>query len=93
VDENPFALERQLEDQRFQILRNKNPRLEQSLANTLALESKRFKGDREALQRTRIVSKIVRDASGLKDYVLTPPRNAVPSNLPLDVDTAPFLRP
>jgi hypothetical protein len=96
--QTPFALERQLEDQRFLIQKNRNPR---------GLEATRMEKPRSEVMiqtsnasdplitKIKVVNRIVRDATGVYNFTLVPParknRNKVPEKL--DPDTHPVTKP
>lgn len=96
--QTPFALERQLEDQRFQIEKNRNPRGQE----TTRMEKPRSEvmiqtsnASDPLITKIKVVNKIVRDATGVYNYTLVPPprkhRNKVPEKL--DPDTHPLTKP
>jgi hypothetical protein len=96
--QTPFALERQLEDQRFQIEKNRNPRgleatrMEKPRSEVMIQTSK---ASDPLITKIKVVNKIVRDATGVYNYTLVPParknRNKVPEKL--DPDTHPLTKP
>ena len=99
TDDAPFALDRQLEDQRFQIKNNRNPRLddptraEKSRSEKLLIK----KGaTRNIAMKAKVLNKIVREESGQHTYTLMPPMvrpGMKEVEEPVDPETHPLFRP
>lgn len=95
--DTPFATERQLEDQRLLMMKNRNP---QALVPTKGdkirsevLNAK--KGEARAVAvKAHVVNKIVREASGVYNYALVPPpRQKDPQKKPTEDKIDPELHP
>jgi hypothetical protein len=99
LSESPFVVDRQLEDQRQLMQRNRNP-----LADVPVLGIDKLRSERHMHARmmkaptsnvcTKLVSKIVRQESGVNSYVLLNKKGIDKQiSMPIDVDTVPFLEP
>jgi len=76
VDDTPFAMDRQLEDQRFSIHNNRNPQLHaQTRADKTRSETMVAKKGaiRDISMKAKVLNKIVREESGQHTYTLVPP--------------------
>jgi len=101
LNELPFATERQLEDQNFMRMQNRNP---QAMA---ILKSDKLKSTKKAKvkignplkNKASVLNKIVREASGVFNYALVPPirRKEETENSivieKIDPDTCPLVEP
>lgn len=95
--DSPFALERQLEDQRIQIERNKNPQV------TIPTKATKHRSEKLITQKINspvsnkvvAINKIVREASGVHTYALMPPlHDDLRVNVNIhDPETHPVLQP
>jgi hypothetical protein len=77
--DTPFAVDRQLEDQRLLMERNKNPQL-QVFTKVDKLRSDKISAKqgitRSVAMKANVVNKIVREASGVHNYtIIAPPRS------------------
>ena len=77
VRETPFATERQLEDQRLLIEKNRNPQLHvhTKLDKLKIYQAARATGTgaRAVAVKAHVLNKIVRDASGVNSYTMVAP--------------------
>lgn len=75
----PFAMERQLEDQRFQIENNRNPQLYKLYPHD-KLRSDVISSQKGAVRsvavKANVINKIVREVSGVHNYTIVPPPKA-----------------
>lgn len=76
----PFAIERQLEDQRLLAERNRNPQLN-SFTKVDKVRSDKISAHsgltRAVAMKANVVNKIVREASGLHTYTIVPPPKSI----------------
>lgn len=96
----PFALDRQLEDQRFTMERNRNPQLDARMKNDKVrseLIIKKKGAARPVAIKANVVNKIVREASGFHAYAIVPPpmtkKKAAVVKEVIDPDTHPLMKP
>jgi len=76
IRDTPFATDRQLEDQRLLIERNRNPRsFEPTKVDKVRSETiiAPIGASRDVAVKANILNKIVREASGVYDYAIIPP--------------------
>jgi len=76
IRDTPFATDRQLEDQRLLIERNRNPRcFEPTKVDKVRSETiiAPIGASRDVAVKANILNKIVREASGVHDYTIIPP--------------------
>mmetsp|Transcript_17146 Transcript_17146/g.28659 ORF Transcript_17146/g.28659 Transcript_17146/m.28659 type:complete len:869 (+) Transcript_17146:111-2717(+) len=97
IRESPFALDRQLEDQRFSMQHNRNPRRSE-LSKGEKLRSEKFvkRADPSALKtKAKVINKIVREVSGVHTYALIPPIEKRDKKVKeeVDPDTHPLMKP
>ena len=99
VEDAPFTLERQLEDQRLQIRHNRNPQVD---VPTKADKSRsqmmiaKKGATRTIAMKARVLNKIIREESGQHTYTLVPPvpQKGVRAIIePVDPETHPLFRP
>lgn len=99
MEDAPFALERQLEDQRFQISGNRNPQLhiptkaDKSRSQQMIIKRG---ATRNIAMKARVLNKIIREESGHRTYTLMPPitvKGSKRENEPVDPETHPLFRP
>jgi hypothetical protein len=99
IDDAPFALDRQLEDQRFMMKNNRNPRLEEATRAEKSRSEKLLikKGaTRHVAMKAKVLNKIVRQESGQHTYTLVPPvvrPGTHEVEEPVDPETHPLFRP
>lgn len=78
--ESPFAIERQLEDQRYLMEKNKNPQLYE-FTKVDKLRSDKISAHkgltRSVAMKANVVNKIVREASGIHNFTIVAPPKAV----------------
>lgn len=80
IRDTPFATDRQLEDQRLLIERNRNPRsFEPTKVDKVRSETiiAPIGASRDVAVKANILNKIVREASGVHDYTIVPPPRQV----------------
>ena len=83
LQDNPFAVDRQLSDQRYMIEKNRNPRLsEPTRVDKVRSEQMIAKkgSSRPIAVKANVLNKIVREASNVHSYVIIPPPKAKDSN-------------
>ncbi len=99
-DESPFAIERQLEDQRTGMKFNHNPQLS-SIMKVDVVRSEKIIQKQDAENtltvKAREVNRIVREASGCHSYALVPPPNKAKKSAQqevekIDPDTHPSMK-
>mmetsp|Transcript_18953 Transcript_18953/g.19692 ORF Transcript_18953/g.19692 Transcript_18953/m.19692 type:complete len:762 (-) Transcript_18953:46-2331(-) len=93
----PFATDRQLEDQKYLIQQNKNPRGLEPGKNdkprSIKIAAKIGVGS-SVNTKAKVVNKIVREASGIHNYTLVPPIvGKLKEKLEIDPDTHPLMKP
>lgn len=100
VEDAPFALERQLDDQRFSILKNRNPQLDvPTKADKLRSQLLNMKqgATRDIAMKAKVLNKIIREESGQHTYTLVPPpvKDHIEGSAKAEIDpfTHPMFRP
>jgi len=97
LSDSPFATDRQLEDQRFLIEKNRNPQGQVPGKNdkprSYKIAAKVGVGN-PVLTKVKVVNKIVREASGVHNYALVPPIvHKTNNDGPIDSETHPLMKP
>jgi len=102
LHDTPFAMDRQLEDQRLQIEKNRNPQLtvptKVDKVRSLQITAKKGVSRPEAI-KANVLNKIVREASGIHTYaIIPPPREKMDGekksfDIDPDPETNPAMRP
>lgn len=102
LNETPFAADRQLEDQNFMRMQNRNPQI------TAILKSDKMKSTKKAKtkvgdplkNKASVLNKIVREASGVFNYALVAPihrkevsEKSISAGAKIDPDTCPLVEP
>jgi hypothetical protein len=78
--ESPFAIDRQLEDQRYLMEKNRNPQI-QEFTKVDRLRSDKIVATqgitRPVAMKANVVNKVVREATGIHNYTIIPPPRSI----------------
>ena len=99
VEDAPFTVDRQLEDQRLQIKHNRNPQVDvptKADKSRSQMMTAKKGATRTIAMKARVLNKIVREESGQHTYTLVPPvpqKGGKEVSEPIDPETHPLFRP